>query len=127
MSEKNGFFTKRGFLLVSVFGLMFAVVLLIVGWNHVQIYSGTRHKPLTFQECEPIHEGIIFEENAIRVEKRIAFCNPIAEKENIPLHVVIDLGNGKIVSPSEETATTAVFPVTFTYVADKDWHVVAAK
>ncbi len=127
MPEKNGFFTKRGFLLVSIFALMFAIILLIVGWNHIQAYTVDRHKPLTFQECRPIHEGIIFQEKSIHVQKKVAFCNPIVENEKIPQHVVIDLGNGQFVLPTEETATTAVFPVTFDYVASKEWHIIAKK
>ncbi len=127
MPEKNGFFTKKGALMLSVFALALAGLLLVAGWNHVQSYTGERHTPLTFQECRPLHEGITFQEKSIHVQKKVAFCNPVVENEKIPEHVVIDLGNGQFVSPSEETATTAIFPVTFNYVADKEWHVIAKK
>lgn len=125
MPGKNGFLTGKGLLSVSVFALMIAALLLVVGWNKVQPSSIDQHKPITFQECQSIHEGIIFEKDSIRVEKKIAFCNPIVENQKIPPHVAIDLGNGQLILPSEETATKAIFPVTFKYVADKDWHVIA--
>lgn len=125
MSEKNGFFTKKGFLFISGSALLIAIITLLVGWNHIQKFSDEPHQPLTLKECAPLHEGTIFQKDAILVKKDVAFCNPIAEHEKIPPHVVIDLGNGQLVLPSEETATTAIFPVTFKYVADKDWHVIA--
>ena len=112
--------------MLSTFALALAGLLSVAGWNHVQSYTtGERQTPLLFHECRPIHEGIVFEKNVIRVEKIIAFCNPVVEHEKIPPRVVIDLGNGQFVSPSEETATTAIFPVTFKDVVDKDWHVIA--
>jgi hypothetical protein len=125
MKENTGFFTKNGLTLISSFALMIAVLLLVVGWNKIQPSSGDRHDPIMFQECRPIHEGIIFQKKSIHVQKKVAFCNPIVENEKIPQHIVIDLGNGQFVLPTEETATTAVFPVTFDYVASKDWHVIA--
>jgi hypothetical protein len=107
--------------------ILFAKSDLVKTLHYIATTEQQEYTPLQFQKCDFEANYIFANNNKTTINKRVRFCNPIANKEIIPTHIKItfDKNGKKDLLPLSEDDDYATFNISYKALLFTKFHIVA--